>query len=89
MLQLPLQGVVGPGKGLQDVPQGMLTTALGGCNVVEVVLKSSNFLFAESHAFSEPAPDPDPGKLLSVLLVVTSMLLSRILPSFKLNLYCR
>ena len=58
MLQLALQGTVRPSKGLQDVPEGMLATALGSCDVVKVVLKRSNLFFTQSHAFPEPADPP-------------------------------
>ena len=58
MLQLGLKGVVGPGKGLQNVPQGMLPTAPGSCDVVEVVLESRNFFFRQCHALLEPAHTP-------------------------------
>ena len=55
MLQLGLKGVMGPGKWLQNVPQGMLSTAPGSCDVVEVVLKRCNFFFRKCHALLEPA----------------------------------
>ena len=39
MLQLTFKGIVGPGKGLQNIFQSMLSTASGCSDVVEVVLK--------------------------------------------------
>lgn len=55
MLQLGLQGVVSPCKGLQDVPEGMLPAAPGSRDVVEVVLKGCNFFLRQCHTLLEPA----------------------------------
>ena len=54
MLQLGLKRAVGPGKGLQDVPQGMFPTAPGSSDVVEVVLKRRHFLLRQRHTLSKP-----------------------------------
>ena len=44
MLQLGLQRIVCPGKGLQDVPQGMFPTAPGSGDVVEILFEGGYFL---------------------------------------------